>query len=57
MYDFIIGLAVGTFLTRIFTKKHKRDVTTQVDFVSFTTEPVKIPRKKFVPGSLANFWG
>jgi hypothetical protein len=62
MYDFFIGLAFGTLLTRIFTKKHKRDVSTQVDFVSDpvfprSVVPVPIPKKSFVPGALANFWG
>jgi len=62
MYDFFIGLAFGTLLTRIFTKKHKRDESTQVDFVSDpvfprTFVPVPIPKKSFVPGALANFWG
>jgi hypothetical protein len=62
MYDFFIGLAFGTLLTRIFTKKHKRDESTQVDFVSDpvfprSVAPVSIPRKSFVPGALANFWG
>jgi hypothetical protein len=57
MYDFFIGLAFGTLLTRIFTKKHKRDESTQVDFVSVTSVPVPIPKKSFVPGALANFWG
>jgi hypothetical protein len=57
MYDFFIGLAFGTLLTRIFTKKHKRDESTQVDFVSVTSAPVPIPKKSFVPGALANFWG
>ena len=59
MYDFVIGLAFGTLLTRIFTKKHKRDVSTQVDFVSVTSVPIPIPnpKKSFVPGALADFWG
>jgi uncharacterized membrane-anchored protein YhcB (DUF1043 family) len=56
MYDFIVGLAFGTLLTRLFTKKHKKDASTQVEFVSVTM-PVHIPRKNFVPGALANFWG
>ena len=56
MYDFVIGLAFGTLLSRIFTKKHKRDASTQVEFVSVTM-PVPIPKRSFVPGSLANFWG
>ena len=59
MYDFVVGLAFGTILVRIFSKKRKRDASTQVDFVSVTTVPVPIPnpRKNFVPGALANFWG
>jgi uncharacterized membrane-anchored protein YhcB (DUF1043 family) len=56
MYDFIIGLAFGTLLTRIFTKKKRKDASTQVEFVSVTM-PVPIPKKSFVPGALANFWG
>jgi hypothetical protein len=58
MYDFIVGLAFGTLLTRLFTKKHKKDASTQVDFVSVTM-PVHIPspQRSFVPGALANFWG
>jgi hypothetical protein len=58
MYDFVIGLAFGTLLTRIFTKKKHRDVSTQVDFVSVTMPvPIPSPKKSFVPGALANFWG
>jgi hypothetical protein len=62
MYDFIVGLAFGTLLTRLFTKKHKKDESTQVEFVSGpvfppTVAPVQIPKKTFVPGELANFWG
>ena len=58
MYDFVIGLAFGTLLTRLFTKKHKRDASTQVEFVSFTMPvQIPIPKKNFVPGALANFWG
>jgi hypothetical protein len=62
MYDFIVGLAFGTLLTRLFTKKNKKDESTQVDFVSGpvfppTVAPVQIPKKTFVPGELANFWG
>jgi hypothetical protein len=64
MYDFVVGLAFGTLLTRIFTKKHKRDVSTQVDFVSdpvfprsVVPVPIPNPRKSFVPGALSNFWG
>jgi uncharacterized membrane-anchored protein YhcB (DUF1043 family) len=56
MYDFIIGLAFGTLLTRLFTKKRHQDASTQVEFVSITT-PIPIPKKSFVPGALANFWG
>jgi hypothetical protein len=64
MYDFIVGLAFGTLLTRLFTKKHKKDESTQVEFVSGpvfppSVDPVQIPnpRKSFVPGEFANFWG
>jgi hypothetical protein len=59
MYDFIIGLAFGTLLTRIFTKKKHQDVSTQVDFVTVTSVPILIPspKKSFVPGALSNFWG
>lgn len=58
MYDFIIGLAFGTLLTRLFTKKKRKDVSTQVDFVSVTMPvPIPNPKKSFVPGALANFWG
>ena len=57
MYYFVIGLAFGTIFVKILTKKHKRDASTQVDFVSVTTVPVPIPKKSFVPGALANFWG
>ena len=59
MFDFVIGLAFGTLLVRIFTKKKRKDASTQVDFVSVTSAPVPIPNPKrsFVPGALANFWG
>ena len=59
MYDFVIGLAFGTIFVKILTKKKRKDASTQVDFVSVTTVPVSIPnpRKSFVPGALANFWG
>jgi hypothetical protein len=56
MYDFFVGLGFGFLLTRIFTKKKRRDASTQVEFVSVTM-PVSIPKKNFVPGALANFWG
>jgi len=56
MYDFFVGIGFGVLFTRIFTKKQKRDASTQVEFVSVTM-PVIIPKKSFVPGSLANFWG
>jgi len=56
MYDFIIGLALGTILVKILPKKKRKDASTQVDFVSVTM-PVQIPKKNFVPGALANFWG
>jgi hypothetical protein len=58
MYDFIVGLAFGTLLTRLFTKKHKKDASTQVEFVSVTMPvPIPSPKKSFVPGALADFWG
>ena len=57
MYDFVIGLAFGTIFVKILTKKKRKDASTQVDFVSVTTVPVSIPKKNFVPGALANFWG
>jgi hypothetical protein len=57
MYDFVIGLAIGSLLTRLFRKKNKKDESTQVDFVTVTTVPIPIPRKSFVSGALANFWG
>ena len=64
MYDFVIGLAFGTIFVKILTKKKRKDASTQVDFVSDsnfprTFAPVSIPtpRKSFVPGALANFWG
>jgi hypothetical protein len=56
MYDFIIGLAFGTIFVKILSKKKRKDASTQVDFVPVTT-PIPIPRKSFVPGALANFWG
>ena len=56
MYDFIIGLAFGTIFVKILSKKKRKDASTQVEFVSITT-PIPIPRKSFVPGALANFWG
>lgn len=59
MFDFVIGLAFGLIFTRVFTKKKRKDASTQVDFVSVTSAPVAIPnpKKSFVPGALANFWG
>jgi hypothetical protein len=58
MYDFVIGLAFGTILVRIFSKKKRKDASTQVDFVSVTMPvPIPSPKKSFVPGALADFWG
>ena len=58
MYDFIIGLAFGTLLTRLFTKKKHQDASTQVEFVTVTMPvPIPSPKKNFVPGALADFWG
>jgi len=56
MYDFVVGLAFGTIFVKILSKKKRKDASTQVDFVSVTM-PVQIPKKNFVPGALANFWG
>jgi hypothetical protein len=56
MYDFIIGLALGTILVKILPKKKRKDASTQVDFVSVAV-PIPIPKRSFVPGALANFWG
>ena len=56
MYDFIVGLAFGTIFVKILSKKKRKDASTQVDFVSVTM-PVPIPKRSFVPGALANFWG
>jgi hypothetical protein len=58
MYDFVVGLAFGTILVKILSKKKRKDVSTQVDFVSVTMPvPIPIPKRSFVPGALANFWG
>jgi uncharacterized membrane-anchored protein YhcB (DUF1043 family) len=56
MYDFVVGLAFGTILVRVLPKKKRKDVSTQVDFVSVAV-PIPIPKRSFVPGALANFWG
>jgi hypothetical protein len=56
MYDFVFGLVFGTILFRVLPKKKRKDVSTQVDFVTVTM-PVPIPKRSFVPGALANFWG
>ena len=56
MYDFVVGLVFGTILVKILTKKKRKDASTQVEFVSVTM-PVPIPKRSFVPGALANFWG
>jgi uncharacterized membrane-anchored protein YhcB (DUF1043 family) len=34
MYDFVVGLVFGFLFTRAFTKKKRKDESTQVDFVS-----------------------
>jgi hypothetical protein len=59
MYDFFVGLAFGFLFTRVLSKKKpKKDESTQVDFVNVTMPiPIPIPKKSFVPGVLANFWG
>jgi hypothetical protein len=57
MYDFVVGLAVGFLFTRVFAKKKRKDESTQVDFVTVTTVPIPIPKRSFIPGALANFWG
>ena len=56
MYDFVVGLVFGTILFKILPKKKRKDASTQVEFVTVTM-PVPIPRRSFVPGVLANFWG
>jgi hypothetical protein len=56
MYDFVVGLVFGTILFKILPKKKRKDASTQVEFVTVTM-PVPIPRRSFVPGALANFWG
>lgn len=56
MYDFFVGIVFGILGSRIFMKKHKKNASTQVEFVSVTM-PISIPKKSFVPGALANFWG
>ena len=59
MYDVVIGLAFGTIFVKILAKKKRKDASTQVDFVSVTSVPIPIPspKKSFVPGALADFWG
>jgi hypothetical protein len=58
MYDFVIGLAFGTIFVKILSKKKRKDASTQVDFVTVTMPvPIPSPKKNFVPGDLANFWG
>jgi hypothetical protein len=58
MYDFVIGLAFGTIFVKILSKKKRKDASTQVDFVSVTMPvPIPSPKKSFVPGALADFWG
>jgi hypothetical protein len=57
MYDFVVGLAFGTIFVKILSKKKRKDASTQVDLVPVTTAPVPIPKRSFVPGALANFWG
>jgi hypothetical protein len=64
MYDFVFGLAFGFLFTRVFAKKKNKDESTQVEFVSdpifpptVVPIPIPAPRKSFVRGSLANFWG
>jgi len=56
MYDFVFGLVFGTILFKVLPKKKRKDVSTQVDFVSVAV-PIPIPKRSFVPGALANFWG
>jgi hypothetical protein len=56
MYDFVVGLVFGTILFKVLPKKKRKDASTQVDFVTVTM-PVPIPKRSFVPGALANFWG
>jgi hypothetical protein len=64
MYDFVFGLAFGFLITRVLSKKKRKDESTQVDFVAVpifppTVAPIPIPShiRSFVPGVLANFWG
>ena len=61
MYEFVIGVVLGVFGTRIFSKKKKcKDSSVQVECVpTQVTTPLSIPnpRKSFVPGMLTNFWG
>ena len=62
MYEFFVGIVLGVFGTRIFSKKQKecKDSGVQVDPVPVEiTAPLSIPnpRKSFIPGALSNFWG
>jgi hypothetical protein len=62
MYEFIIGVVMGVFGTRIFSKKRieHKDSGVQVECVPAqvtTPLPIPNPRKSFIPGMLTNFWG
>ena len=60
MYEFVVGLVIGVFGTRIFSKKRIecKDSGVQVECVPApVTEPIPMTRKMFIPGALSNFWG
>jgi hypothetical protein len=59
MYDFFVGLGFGVICSMFFSKKKKtKDRSTQVETVPVSA-PVEIPvpRRSFIPGAFANFWG
>jgi len=62
MYEFFVGIVLGVFGTRIFSKKQKecKDSSIQVDSLPalmVASTPIPMTRKSFIPGALSNFWG
>lgn len=60
MYEFLVGIILGVFATRLVSKKRieSKDSSVQVDETPFVcTAPIPVSRRVFIPGALSNFWG
>lgn len=59
MYEFAFGIFFGVIAGRYFSinKQQTRDAMVQADEPVIKTSAPILITKKFVPGSLSNFWG